>query len=93
MDKAEMERIWNGAILNCSTVNKFKLEKQNVYSCTMKLYKKVLVDEFTETGYFKNEKIARSTLEMKLNAIRAQKGYSWGKHVEYENLSWTFHHK
>jgi len=86
MNKTELEKLWNGPIINYHKINKFQAEKTNVYTCTMKIYKKTLIDEFTETGYFKNEKYARGALEMKLNALRHQK-YPW-RDPDSENISW-----
>ena len=88
MDKAELEKLWNGPLINSIKINKFQADKTNMYTCTMKVFKKTLVDEFTETGYFKNEKYARGALEMKLNALRHQK-YPWG-HPDSQNISWQF---
>jgi hypothetical protein len=88
MDKFQMELLWKGGILNPNKINKFKPEKTNLYSCTIKIYKKVLVDEFTETGYYKNDKLAREDLESKLR---------WKKNEKYPymtnpSLQWTFDH-
>jgi len=86
MNKEQMDALWNGPIINHHKINRFQADKTNMYTCTMKVYKKTLVDEFTETGYYKNEKLARGSLEMKLNALRHQK-YPWG-HPDSANISW-----
>ena len=86
MNKEQMEALWNGSLINSDKINKFQEDKTNIYTCTMKVYRKTLVDEFTETGYYKNEKLARGDLEMKLNSVRHQK-YPW-RHPDAENISW-----
>ena len=86
MNKEQLELLWNGPLINYSKINRFETNKTNIYICTMKVYRKTLVDEFTETGYYKNEKYARGALEMKLNALRHQK-YPWG-HPDSEDISW-----
>ena len=86
MNKERMEALWNGSLINDSKINRFQADKTNMYTCTMKVYRKTLVDEFTETGYYKNEKLARSDLEMKLNFLRQQK-YPW-RDADSNNISW-----
>lgn len=86
MNKERMEALWNGSLINSDKINRFQVEKTNIYTCTMKVYRKTLVDEFTETGYYKNEKLARGDLEMKLNWVRQQK-YPW-RDPDSENISW-----
>lgn len=86
MNKFQMETLWKGPIINHHKINRFQADKTNMYTCTMKVYKKTLVDEFTETGYYKNEKLARGDLEKKLNWVREQK-YPW-RGPDSNNISW-----
>ena len=88
MDKFQMEMLWNGKILNPIKINKFNPEKANLYSCSMKVYMKVLVDEFTESGYYKNQKTAREDLESKLRWKKNEK-YPF---IENQDFQWTFQH-
>ena len=88
IDKFEMELLWKGKILNPTKINKFKPEKGNFYSCNMRIYKKVLVDEFNESGYYKNLKTAKEDLESKLRWKKNEK-YPF---IESQDFQWTFHH-
>ena len=91
MDRNEMERLWSGKVINAHKINRFKADKSTVFSCTMKIYQKVLVDEITESGYYKNEKLARFDLENRLRKQKEEK-YPWSD-LAHRDLQWTFTYK
>jgi hypothetical protein len=65
MNKAHMEGLWNGPLINALKKNVFK---GRYYSMTMKVIqtKEVVVEELTEKGYFDSPKKANEVLTERL---------------------------
>ena len=65
MNKAHMEGLWNGPLINALKKNVFK---GRYYSMTMKVVqtKEVVVEELTEKGYFESPKKAHEVLTERL---------------------------
>ena len=68
MDKAYMESLWNGPLINALKKNVFK---GKMYSMTMKVVetKEVVKEELTEKGYFESAKKANEVLTERLRRL------------------------
>lgn len=68
MDKAYMEKLWNGPLINALKKNVFK---GKYYSMTMKVVetKEVVKEELTEKGYFESPKKANEVLTERLRRL------------------------
>jgi hypothetical protein len=68
MNKAHMEGIWNGPLINALKKNVFRGRWGRYYSMTMKVVqtKEVVLDELTEKGYFDSPKKAHEVLTERL---------------------------
>ena len=68
MNKAHMEAMWNGPLINALKKNVFK---GKYYSMTMKVIqtKEVVMEELTEKGYFDSPKKANEVLTERLRRL------------------------
>lgn len=84
MNRAEMERIWNGPIVDSFKRNRFDGKH---YEMTLRIRRWEVVAEYKERGFYKNPKAAeamRATL-----ADRMQAEYPTGTRA---NLDWVYSH-
>ena len=93
INKAEMEKLWAGKIINSLKKNSFK--GTDIYSMKTTVYVKTKVAELTAQGCYKSELTARYALEAELrNKIYELDVY---KEVDAErgtgarSISWTMH--
>ena len=89
MNKADMERLWNDSnLINPFKINTFKIntfKNGNLFKGRLTVKRKIEVDVFEASGYYKNRKMAESDLRVKLEAMKSEK-YPWR---ENQDIEWS----
>lgn len=84
MNRAEMERIWNGPIVDSSKRNRFDGKH---YEMTLRIHRREVVAEFKERGFYKNPKAADQLRDSLADRMRAE--FPPGSRA---NLDWVYSH-